>query len=209
MGKKWWWVYDSNVGRQSQRIYSPPQLATLVTHRTENAAHYCTSRKKKQPQKCKHPQKNQKHSRPYPPPNPAHVHAPHRPLLKPSPATLKISRPHLGKKCRHLCTSASLITTEIPTRLYNECRPCGGLRRPKTALTYASAGTHAVPAPPRKRRAFNPKFCPYGHKIQRKLFYEAKPITFRKRCKNAFIRSLCFVGLLAPRPRQHGMLHPK
>ena len=65
MGKKWWWVYDSNVGRQSQRIYSPPQLATLVTHRTENAAHYRTSRKKKQPQKCKHPQKNQKHSRPY------------------------------------------------------------------------------------------------------------------------------------------------
>ena len=32
-GEKWWWVYDSNVGRQSQRIYSPPQLATLVTHR--------------------------------------------------------------------------------------------------------------------------------------------------------------------------------
>ena len=149
------------------------------------------------------------HSRPYPKPTSPTPSPQSRPLSRATPPTSKTTLRHLCKKCRHLCTSASLITTEIPTRLYNECRPCGGLRRPKTALTYASAGTHAVPAPPRKRRAFNPKFCPYGHKIQRKLFYEAKPITFRKRCKNAFIRSLCFVGLLAPRPRQHGMLHPK
>ena len=130
MGKKWWWVYDSNVGRQSQRIYSPPQLATLVTHRTENAAHYRTSRKKKQPQKCKHPQKNQKHSRPYststsPTPTPQS-----RPRSHATSPTFKTTPRHLCKKCRHLCTSASLITTEIPTRLYNECRPLRGLTPP-------------------------------------------------------------------------------
>ena len=48
-------------------------------------------------------------------------------------------------------------------------------------------GACAAPMPPRKRRAFNPKLCPCAR-------------------RNACVY---FVGLLAPRPRQHGMLHPK
>ena len=63
------------------------------------------------------------------------------------------------------------------------------LRARLTHIRKASSymGACVAPMPPRKRRAFNPKGCPCAR-------------------RNACVY---FAGLLAPRPRQHGMLHPK
>ena len=44
-------------------------------------------------------------------------------------------------------------------------------------------------------------------KVQKKLKNSLKCLG--NWCRGFWMWSLCFVGLLAPRPRQHGMLHPK
>ena len=100
----------------------------------------------------------------------------HRPPSRTTSPTSKTTLPHLHKKCRHL-------RELTPPKNGFYARICGGLRRPR---------------PPRKRRAFNPKGCPCGHKIQPRLFYEAKPITFRKRCTDAFMWGPLLCGATRP-----------
>ena len=68
------------------------------------------------------------------------------------------------------------------------------------------------PAPPPCPRVNAGRLIPNGALTGIKsaeIFYETAPIPFRKRRRGFWMWGLWFVGLLAPRPRQHGMLQPK